>query len=150
MAKLGRAQYRGFTLIEVMMVVAIIGILAAVAVPAYTQHITKSKRTDAAAALVQLAQAMERYYSVNYSYLGAADSGNDTGVPAKATFAWTQSPFEGSADYNLLITSATATSFIVEAQPIGAQAANDTGCANLRLNELGAKSSSAGTIDLCW
>lgn len=145
-----RVQYRGFTLIEIMIVVAIIAILAVVAVPAYNQYITKSKRVDAAAALVQLAQAMERYYSVNYSYLGAADSGADTGAPAGSTFAWTQSPFEGRADYNLLITSATATSFTVEAQPIGAQAANDTRCANLRLNELGAKSSSAGSVDLCW
>ena len=64
-------QLRGFTLIEVMIVVVIISILAAIAYPAYQSQLQQSRRIDAQTALLELAQYMERYYTTNGSYTGA-------------------------------------------------------------------------------
>ncbi len=58
----------GFTLIELMIVVAIVGILASIAYPSYTQYVQKSKRTEAMVALMQAAQIQEKYYSQNLRY----------------------------------------------------------------------------------
>src|SRR3990167_9475228 len=72
-------QQRGFTLIELMIVIAIIGILAAIAYPSYQEYQLKSGRSDGHAKLMQVMQAQERFYSQNQSYtdnLGATAAGN--------------------------------------------------------------------------
>lgn len=134
---------------ELLIVLVIIGIVAAVAYPAYTENVLRTKRVDGGAALVQLGQAMERFYSVNYTYEGAANGGNDTGAPAATTFAWSQSPFDGTPAYNLRITAASATGYTIQAQPVGAQL-DDLACATLTLNQLGTKGSTVGTVQQCW
>lgn len=140
---------RGFTLIELMIVVAVVSILAAIAVPSYQDSVQKSRRADAQAALQQFRQAMERYYTKNnFSYLGAAAGGNDTGAPDATTFRSTTSPLEGGQPYyNLTIEQATANTYRLQAAPIGSQA-NDP-CGTLRLNNTGLRESlGAGTR--CW
>ncbi len=116
---------QGFTLIELMIVVAIIGILAGIAYPSYQDSIKKSRRADAKGALMGFANAMERYYTENNSYCGAAvtdatDCPAATGAP---TIFSTTSPVDGgSALYNLTIASATATTYNLRATPTGPQA----------------------------
>lgn len=111
---------RGFTLIELMIVVAIVGILAAVAYPSYQEQVKSSRRSDATGALTNFANAMERYATVNSTYLGAAAGGADTGAPT--VFA-TEAPLDGSTKYyDLTINAATATTFTLRATPKGAQA----------------------------
>lgn len=110
---------RGFTLIEIMVVVAILAILASIAVPSYQNSVAKSRRADAQAALQGLAQAMERHYTSTGSYAKAAAGGADTGAPLIFS---TKAPIDGSATYyNLKIHAASATAYTLAAEPVGAQ-----------------------------
>lgn len=109
----------GFTLIEVMLVVAIISLLAGIGYPAYQSYLEKARRADAKAALVSFANRMERYYTENYTYTGAANGGNNTGPP---DIFPTQAPLDGgSVYYNLSIQAADGASFILRATPTGVQ-----------------------------
>lgn len=121
---------QAFTLTELLVVVAIIGILASIAYPNYQDHVTRSRRSDAQGALMNFANAMERYFTENNgSYCDAGGTGgahtcgdsgtNDTGSP---TIFATTNPASGTAYYNLTIQAATATTYTLRATPIGAQA----------------------------
>jgi len=112
-------RIKGFTLIELMVTVAIVGILASVAYPSYLNSVTKSRRADAKAALLGFAQAMERHYTTEGTYAGAAADDGDTGSPAIFS---TTSPLDGSdIYYNLEIESADANSYVIGAEPTGSQ-----------------------------
>ncbi len=112
----------GFSLIELVIVIAIISILAAVAMPSYLGNVKKGRRSDAQGALQGLAQAMERHYTENGSYEGASGTSGvpaDTGAPRIFS---TKSPIDGSDTiYNLWIQDATATSYVLVATPVGSQ-----------------------------
>lgn len=141
----------GFTLIELMIVVAIVAILAGIAWPSYQNQVRTSNRSDAQGALLGLAQAMERHFTQNGTYAEAATGGGDTGAPAIFP---TESPLDGgNKTYNLRITAADATSYTLEAQPKGRQA----GDGNLQLTSSGQKAwdrdndgAFADPGDMCW
>ena len=112
---------RGFTLIEVMIVVAIVAIIASIAFPSYQDSVRKSRRTDAATNLASFAQAMEKHFTENSDYLSAATGATAPAAPI-ATVYYSQSPVDGSSKYyNLTVQAATATTYTLRATPIGAQ-----------------------------
>lgn len=127
-----RLAANGFTLIELMITVVIIGILAAIAWPSYQGFVEQGRRSDGQGALMDTAQALERCYTT----YGAYDD-NDCGV----TFP--QDSSEGH--YEITATTLTDTTFTLEASPQGVQASDD--CGDLTLEHTGAKGSD-GTD--CW
>ena len=130
----------GFTLIELMVVVAIIGILAAIAVPSYTSYIQRGYRSSAKVALLDAAQFMERFRSINFKYVDGA--GVAPALPGPLQVA----PKEGDKRYDITLV-ADATSFTLTATPSGWV---DALCGNLTLTNLGQKGQSLGDAATCW
>ncbi|VAW83146.1 Type IV pilus biogenesis protein PilE [hydrothermal vent metagenome] len=136
---------KGFSLIELMIVVAIIGILAAIGYPSYQDSVQKSRRADCEGALVGFSGAMERRFTTMNSYAGAGPAGADTGAP---TIYSTQCPIDGGTpSYNLTIQASTATTYTLAATPINGQASD--ACGTLTLTQANVKGS-AGTVADCW
>ena len=124
----------GFTLLELMIVVMIIAILAAIAIPSYVNQATEAKRSDGKIALMEAAQSLERCYSENNAYNNASCTFNTT------------SP-EGH--YAITTSAITATSFTLQAAPNSSQ--TDPLCAKLTLTSTGIQGKSgSGTVEECW
>ncbi len=135
------SHQQGFTLIELMIVVAIIGIIAAIAYPAYVDNVRDTRRTTAQAELMELAQWMERQYAADYDYRDAG--GNAPALP------FTESPRSGGAAfYDLSFSGAvTQNGFTLQAVPkAGSDQANDS-CGTLTLTEAGARGATGAD---CW
>lgn len=135
----------GFTLIELMVVVAIIGLLAAIAIPAYQDSTRRANRADAQITLSRLATLQERYFFRTNQYTGDF---NDliSGVPNNTTSITSDEGF-----YTVALT-ATASTWSLTATATGTQA-NDTECTTLTLTHLGGKTSAddnAAATTECW
>jgi len=146
-------QATGFTLTELMIVVAVIAIIAAVAYPSYINSVVKTKRAAAQGCLSQYAGYMERYYTQNLRY-----DQNPQGTPnpfvnkpsPPATTLDCASTQNSGADYQFNVTAGSDT-YTVTATPTGAQAARDTACGTLGINQAGTKTASGTAgVTTCW
>ncbi len=138
-ARTRHGHVAGFTLLELMIVVAIIGILAAIAMASYQGQIVKSRRAAAASCLQQGAQFIERYYTANLSYANAPRPDCDAEVRAH----YAQPSFVGTP---------AAKTYTLQIVPTGAQASKDTLCGTLSINQQGVRGEggTASTADQCW
>jgi type IV pilus assembly protein PilE len=133
-----RGQRRGaagFTLIELMVTVAVIAILAAVAYPSYQDQIRKSRRAQAKADMVEYSQMAERFHTVNNTYAGFA-------------LGSTQTPREGGTAWYTLGIQQTPTTFTITATPQGGQEKDK--CGTLTINQASVKTPAEATVSGCW
>ena len=157
------AREQGFSLIELMIAVAITGILASIAYPSYKEQIARGRRSQAESILLTAQLWMERFYTENYSY---SDNSAGTAVTDStqfpSRFTTSPPPGEGSPVYDITVTAPTAASFtITAARKVGTVMADDK-CGNLTIDHLGRKSiegstwssakfsSKAIAIESCW
>jgi type IV pilus assembly protein PilE len=137
----------GFTLIELMIAVAILGILAALAYPQYVEYVAKGKRSECRSALLLAAQKMEKFYSNNNTYpaalgdAGIASNSNDGNPGASCTLlpltaATSTPPAAGGTPATFLLTATTTY--------------NDKYCSTLTLNQLSVKGGTGTDSTRCW
>ncbi|NYE30602.1 type IV pilus assembly protein PilE [Rhodanobacter sp. K2T2] len=142
----------GFTLVELMIVVAIVAILSAIAYPSYVSYITKSRRVAAEGCLSQYANYMERFYTSGLNYrtdgTGAANPFLTAGSTLNFDCASTQ---QTGSYYSYTLASATSSAYSVQAAPISVQATRDAKCGTLSLNQAGNRNASGtGGVSQCW
>lgn len=144
-----RVTGRGFTLIELMIAVAIIGILAAIALPAYTDYIRRSNRAEARSALQQVAGFLERRFNETNSYASVDNA-------ALAAAALDKVPASGGQRYAITVAAVgglpAGTSYVLTATPMGTMAGD--ACGAFTLSNAGARTangvSDAATMERCW
>lgn len=140
----------GFTLIELMIVVAVVGVLAGIAYPSYQDSVVKSRRADAKAALLELSTFMERLNTATGCYNAGTDKdctppNADAAIP---TLPFVVTPKSGTANYDLTVT-ATTNAFTLTAAP--KSNAPDSKCGSLTLTNTGVKGvTGSGTVAECW
>ena len=145
-----RPGTRGFNLPELMIVLAIGGVLASVAVPSYQSQVRSAYRAEARTALMETAQWLERHFSLSQSY--ALTAQNTTINNAALTAAGLGvTPRSGSVRYNITFSAGpTASTYTLQAVPAGSQTA-DTRCGTLTLTHLQVRGiSGTGTVADCW
>jgi type IV pilus assembly protein PilE len=134
-------KQKGFTLIELMIVVAIVGILAAVAYPSYREYIARARRADAKTVLLEDAQYLERFFTQGGTYVGAV-------LPLL------ESPKDGATKYYDIsfVAAQTATAFQIQAVPKGAMTGDK--CGSFRVDQTNLKTLSGATsgmdVSTCW
>ncbi|MBY4598406.1 type IV pilin protein [bacterium BD-1] len=131
---------RGFTLIELMIAVAIVAVLAGIAYPSYVNYVTNTRRAAAAACLTEMSQFMERYYTTNMDY-------EDASIPERDCEA-------NLADFYTIGLSGepTKSAYTLTAVPKGAQLSRDTKCGTLGLDQTGDRTETGTAEDAseCW
>lgn len=131
---INKNKQRGFTLIEVMITVAIVGILASIAYPSYTDYVTRSNRSEGQRELLRYANIQEQVYVDSRSY-----AANMKGLGSTTETIDTE-----NGKYTISVSAQTTTTFTLLASAKGSQT-GDTDCTALTVNEVGVKGPSA-----CW
>ncbi|MCJ8274756.1 MAG: type IV pilin protein [Psychrosphaera sp.] len=136
---------KGFTLIELMIGVAIVGILASIAYPSYTDSLNRARRAEAMTELVRVANMQEQYFADNRTY--AIDM---------TKLGFSTDPYITENGYYSIDTAAITaitTDYLITATAAGLQSSNDGACTTFSLNYLGQKTAKKGTVDNtneCW
>ena len=141
----------GFTLIEVMTVVVVIGILVAVALPSYQDHIRKGKRAEGKGALLKAAQLQERYFSDRNAYAGPADLSTLFGAGVNI-YSGENPNNAGSAYRIVVVLGAGSTSYTLTAIPTASHNDPDVGgCGTLSLTSTGSRGKIGDKpMSQCW
>ena len=150
---------KGFTLIEAMIVVALISILAAMAYPSYKEAVARSRRAEARTILIAAQQWMEHFYSESYRY-----DQNKVGVSVNdssqfpSRFTVSPTPGEGVAVYNITVNTPNRDSYTITATRIAGRSMASDRCGDYSIDYLGRKNlanysgfgSKAAALEACW
>jgi len=145
------SQSSGFTLIELMVTVAIIGILASIAYPSYQEYVRRSSRAEAKAVLLRAAQFLEQnFIEAGNRYdkkLKADGTLEDMALPNDLS----HSPASGVAKYNISINPLNSSSYTLKAEPVSGGSMDGDDCGTFSLTHVGAKNVTGSKgVDGCW
>ena len=154
-----KCEQLGFTLIELMITVAIVGILAAIAYPSFTEYIAKSRRATTVSLLLQGQQWMERFYTENFRYdQNSAGTAVTDASQFPAWFSVSPKPGDGTAVYDITVTAGTRDTYTIKATRKSSMA-NDR-CGNYEVDQYGRKkltsydstrfTTHALALEYCW
>ena len=147
---MNQRKQHGVTFLELLIVVVIIGILAAFAYPSYTQYVVDTKRTAASSILFQVADRQQQSFMDNKTYTAdMTDLGftanplviGDDGRPLTAS--------DSESVYTVALSNVGVTTYTITATPLHGQLARDTECGAMTLNQAGTKGA-AGPVEDCW
>ncbi|MEX1032922.1 MAG: type IV pilin protein [Cellvibrionaceae bacterium] len=144
-----KSDQAGFSLIEIMIVVAVIAILAAVAIPSYQEYSLRAKRAVATAELLEVLSLQEQYFLNNKQYATDLTNLDYEANPYYINSEGDQTTAAAAIYQIKLAAGATTSEFELEAVPQHSQA-NDTQCGTLTLSHLGVRGSNAGSTAECW
>ncbi len=158
-----RAASFCYSLIELMVVAAIIAVLAAIAISSYSSYVVKTNRSAATGCMSEYASYMERYYTTTLSYAETPASGSTVAVanpaigsPSPMVLDCASTTQTGNNyTYSLPAPAVSATAYTIEATPINAQLTRDTQCGTLTLDQHGSRTAASGSTSAtvlaqCW
>jgi type IV pilus assembly protein PilE len=140
-----RNMQSGVTLIELLIVVAIAGILGAIAYPSYQNHVRQGYRSEAKGILLETAQFLERNYTTANRY-----DQDSAGAATVLPFATSPKPGAGTAKYDITVAYPDNQSFTLSATPVAGGLMAGDACGTLSLTHAGAQGQSSGTQAECW
>jgi type IV pilus assembly protein PilE len=142
-----RSLLSGFSLIELLVVLVIVGIVSAIALPSYTQHVQRGHRAEAIGALLEAQHFMERFYSAHGRYDGSAQ---EPGKPPELPLRLQGIPVGADMRYQLRLDSSTVNAYELRAEPVGSMAGDK--CGILTLNQTGLKGLDGSDLSSadCW
>lgn len=143
----GPGPSSGFSLIELMIVVVIVGILAAIAYPSYVDYVRDSRRATAEGDLLEDAQFLERHHTATMAYNKDSDGNTLSASDVTNLLPITASPQDGTAFYDISVKSIAADTYTLQAAPKGDQTKGP--CGTLTLDQAGQWTHSRGTDDEC-
>lgn len=138
----------GFTLVEMLTTLALLGVLAAVAYPSYAAHLHRAHRADAQAALMDAAFFMQRHYAAHHRY----DTGDASAPLVNLPAPLNQSPRQGAGHYVIHVTQADAGSYTLSATPTATGPMAHDPCGSLTLNQHHSRGVTGTTVSVaqCW
>lgn len=153
----GWSRGLGFTLVELMIAVAIVGILAAVAIPSYRESVARGQRAEARAALLENAQFLERNFTLCNRYDRMPDEDDPGACTAAVAIPAPSAPRQGAAAYDIAV-APSAQSFRLTATPASGGSMEGDRCGALSLDNFGRRSvdadqdgtADADLVDTCW